>query len=395
MGTSTFATLGLGALAPYLRSTFDLSTFEVGALPALVFLGAFSVSIPSGRLTDRVGAGRALVISQLGVSAGIGLAAIAPNAEVFLVAVTLAGIGYGSVNPATNVLSTSLVPRRHRALFLSVKQTGVTLGGLVGGAVLPGLADAVGWRAALLLPIAMMLASALAGVWVAGREASGWFDVPDSGRAVIDREEEVEVPGGATTGLFGFVMSGVQLSVAGYLTVYLVDTKGFSKPTAGLALGVAFAAACAGRVIWGWISDRYFLSHASTLVIVSAGSLLGLVSLSIGPSHFALWIACALVGFCSFGWNGVYMALITDRAAGRNLGHATGRGLMFLYGGVVLVPPTLGAVKDGFNSWSAAWAVAACFVLAAVTAMAFAPRHRVLVGSVTQEPAESPVGAAV
>ena len=104
MGTSTFATLGLGALAPYLRSTFNLSTFEVGALPALVFLGAFSVSIPSGRLTDRVGAGRALVISQLGVSAGIGLAAIAPNAEVFLVAVFLAGIGYGSVNPATNVL---------------------------------------------------------------------------------------------------------------------------------------------------------------------------------------------------------------------------------------------------------------------------------------------------
>ena len=310
-------------------------------------------------------------------------------------AVALAGIGYGAVNPATNVLSTSLVPRRHRALFLSVKQTGVTLGGLVAGAVLPGLADAVGWRAALLLPIAMMLDER------ARRGLGGGSRGPRLVRraGLGPRRDRSRGGGrgtrGATTGLFGFVMSGVQLSVAGYLTVYLVDTKGFSKPTAGPALGVAFAAACAGRVIWGWISDRYFLSHASTLVIVSAGSLLGLVSLSIGPSHFALWIACALVGFCSFGWNGVYMALITDRAAGRNLGHATGRGLMFLYGGVVLVPPTLGAVKDGFNSWSAAWAVAACFVLAAVTAMAFAPRHRVLVGSVTQEPAESPVGAAV
>jgi MFS family permease len=395
MGTSTFATLGLGALAPYLRSTFHLSTFEVGALPALVFLGAFSVSIQSGHLTDRVGAGRALVISQLGVSAGIGLAALAPSAEVFLVAVTLAGIGYGSVNPATNVLSTSLVPRAHRALFLSVKQTGVTLGGLIGGAVLPGLADAVGWRASLLLPIGMMLASAGAGFWVAGREASGWFDAPPGGRAILDREEEVEVPGAATTGLFGFVMSGVQLSVAGYLTVYLVDTQGFSKPTAGLALGVAFGAACAGRIIWGWVSDHYFVSHASTLVIVSGGSLLGLVALSIGPGPAAIWVACALVGFCSFGWNGVYMALITDRAAGRNLGHATGRGLMFLYGGVVLVPPTLGAVKDAFNSWSAAWAVAACIVFVAVSAMAFGPRSKVIVGSTIPEPAEPPVGAAV
>ena len=30
MGTSTFTTLGLGALAPYLRASLHLSTFEVG-----------------------------------------------------------------------------------------------------------------------------------------------------------------------------------------------------------------------------------------------------------------------------------------------------------------------------------------------------------------------------
>src|SRR5437762_4878196 len=68
MGTSTFTTLGLGALAPYLRSEFHLSTFEVGALPALVFLGAVTASVPAGRLTDRIGAGRALALSLAGVA---------------------------------------------------------------------------------------------------------------------------------------------------------------------------------------------------------------------------------------------------------------------------------------------------------------------------------------
>src|SRR5215467_1187541 len=180
MATSTFATLGFGALAPYVRETFHLSTFEVGAFPALIFLGAFVISIPAGRLTDRMGAGRALVVSQLWVAAGIAVCAVAESRGLFLAGIAFAGIGYGAVNPATNVLSTSLVPRTHRALFLSVKQTGVTLGGLVAGAVLPTLADSVGWRGSLLVPIGVLLVSAAAGVWVARREAAGWFDAPVS-----------------------------------------------------------------------------------------------------------------------------------------------------------------------------------------------------------------------
>jgi gamma-glutamyltranspeptidase len=34
MATSTFTTLSLGALAPYLRASFHLTTFEVGRFPA-------------------------------------------------------------------------------------------------------------------------------------------------------------------------------------------------------------------------------------------------------------------------------------------------------------------------------------------------------------------------
>jgi MFS family permease len=395
MATSTFATLGFGAIAPYLRSAFDLSTFEVGILPALVFLGSFVVSIPAGRLTDRIGAGRALVISQLGVALGVGIATVAPDRLVFLVGIGVAGLGYGAVNPATNVLSTSLVPRNHRALFLSVKQTGVTLGGLLGGAVLPGLADAVGWRACLLLPIGLLLASAGAGVWVARREAAGWFTAAPSASAAMERRVRISVPGGFPTGLFGFVMSGVQLSVAGYLTVYLVDTKDFSRPAAGFALGAAFFAACAGRIGWGYVSDRWSPSHARTLVVVATGSFAALTAIAAGVEHVALWIAVLVVGFCSFGWNGVYMALITDRAAGRGLGHATGRGLMFLYGGVVIVPPTLGAIKDAAGSWTAAWAAASVIVLIALSTMAFGPRTVVEVDGSTESRVDASAGAAV
>ena len=97
----------------------------------------------------------------------------------------------------------------------------------------------------------------------------------------------------------------------------------------------------------------------------------------------------ALVGFCSIGWNGVYMALITDRAGDTKLGHATGRGLMFLYGGVVLLPPLLGVLHDASRSWPAVWAVAGAGVLAATTTLALGPRTVVSVRS-GERPAPGP-----
>ena len=383
MATSTFTTLGLGALGPDLRSSFHLTTFQVGLLPGLVFLGALIASVPAGHLTDRLGAGRTLTVSQLGVASGVVVALAATGRWPFLAGVAIAGLGYGAVNPATNVLSTSLVPRRRRALFLSVKQTGVTLGGLIAGATLPPLAATLGWRSAVGVAVALLLCGAVVGVWVSRREARGWFSAPKPAPEQGDTAPEVtvSVPGGRPTALFGFVMSGVQLSLAGYLTVYLVDTHGFSKTTAGIALSVAFAAACLARITWGWVSDRFFTSHASTLVLICAGSAGALIAIAAGVRGPSLWLVIVLIGACSIGWNGVYMALITDPAGHAGLGRATGRGLTAIYGGVAVLPPLLGVVKDLSHSWSAVWITATAAVVVAGTALAFSPRHRVRVGA--------------
>jgi nitrate/nitrite transporter NarK len=268
-------------------------------------------------------------------------------------------------------------------LFLSVKQTGVTIGGLAAGAILPRLAERFGWRDAVGVAIAVLFAGALAGVWVSRREASGWFELPSAHTPEPESAPAVTVsiPGGGPTALFGFVMSGVQLSLAGYLTVYLVDTRGFSKTTAGLALSVAFAAACLSRIAWGWVSDRFFTSHATTLVLVSTGSAAALMAIAAGVDGPSLWPVIVLIGVCSIGWNGVYMALITDAAGHGGLGRATGRGLTAIYGGVAVLPPLFGVVRDVTHSWAAVWIVATCAVVVAAAALAFSPRRLVPVGA--------------
>ena len=160
---STFTTLGLGAVAPALRSSLHLTTAEVGLIPGLVSLGALAASVPAGNVTDRIGAGRSLTLAQLGVTAGVIIAVLRRVAGSSLRVLWSAGVGYGAVNPATNVLSTALVPRRRRALFLSVKQTGVTLGGLAAGLTLPRMArQSAGGRRSR-LAIAVLLAGVLIG----------------------------------------------------------------------------------------------------------------------------------------------------------------------------------------------------------------------------------------
>ena len=134
-------------------------------------------------------------------------------------------------------------------------------------------------------------------------------------------------------------------------------------------------------------------SHATTLVISSIGSVIGLTALAAGVGGILLWAVIALVGFCSIGWNGVYMALITDRAGDKSLGRATGRGLVFLYFGVVVVPPVLGALHDALNSWTVVWSVATLAVLTAATVMALGPRRLISIPSRDPPALDAPASA--
>lgn len=289
---SSFGTLAFLAIAPFVRLEYDLSAFEVGAIGSTIFLGALAATLPFGRLTDRIGAARMLGVGQLGLIVGLGLAALAPSAIIFFVGVGIAGLGYGAVNPSTNVLVSVAVSPHRRGLLMSVKQTGVPIGGALAGFTLPSIATVIGWRETLLVPLLACTVIGAIGLWLVSLQT-----VESS---VEQQNPETLNPlSSFTAAIYGFIMAGVQITILGYISIYLIDVGNKSVAIAGVGLAIVMAGGAAGRLSWGAISDRFFQKRIPPLQLAAAGSLISLVLLPVANRSVIVWPLLALVGLCS------------------------------------------------------------------------------------------------
>jgi MFS family permease len=356
LAAGTFSIVAIGTLAPELESDLGLSRAEVGFLTSLVFIGAMLSSRRAGTLTDSFGAAPVLGLALLAFAASMAAAAAAPDPAVLMLAVLGAGIAYGGVNPPTNVVVAGRLARR-LGFFLSLKQSGVPLGGLLAGVVLPPVAVAFGWRWALGVAVLVCLASAALTPLL--RNAAVLRSPAGRPRGLTGDRRRLLV-----VGAFGFVMSGTQWTFLTYLSLYLTGTHGFSLAEAGLALALAQGLGAAGRLLWGHLSDAEG-RRVNTLLAMACLALVSLALLASDPGPVAVWPVVAVSGFAIVGWNGAYHALVAERAGPGRVGRASGEALFFVFGGAVAMPPLLGLLADATGSWQSLWVAAAAAVAVA------------------------------
>src|SRR3546814_5640544 len=95
---------------------------------------------------------------------------------------------------------------------------------------------------------------------------------------------------------------------------------------AGFALAVAQAAGIGGRLLWGYVSDRY-IGPVATLAVLSAGIALCALAtplLQYADSSLIILMVLSVFGGCAIGWNGVYLAEVARQAPEGQAGYATG-----------------------------------------------------------------------
>jgi MFS family permease len=371
----SMAALTVPAMAPAMAESLRVSPTLIGLYVAILYVGAIGASLLAGPLVIRFGAIRVSQIGLLVCALGLALLAWVAWLPATVVAALLIGAGYGPITPASSHLLARTTPAHRMSLVFSIKQTGVPVGGVMAGALVPPLLLLAGTEAALLAVAAgnvacAVLAQPLRNTLDDDRERERpvtFTSLAGPLRVVASRRELMQLTA------FSFVFSAVQMCLATFLVTYLHSALGYSLVTAGLVLSAAQAGGVVGRVLWGYLADRWLQPRlmlavlAAMMAVCSAGA----AALHAGvPLTLVVALAVAF-GASATGWNGVFLAEVARLAPAGMASAATGGALAVTFLGVVLGPALFGALSGLFDSYRAGYLALAlptavcCWLLAA------------------------------
>lgn len=366
MAIGTFPQFALGALGPLLVDDLGLSRAGLGSLSTAFFLVAALASSFIGHLGERMGARRLLVLLFAVTTASLVSMAVAPSYAWLVVAVGLAGLGIAATNPSTNALIATHLPSGRRGAVVGIKQSGVQVGSFVAGAVLPGLALAIGWRNAMLL-VGLMSGAGLAGVF-----------------AVVPRDTATPGPGAAADGQssvvrwlvpYAFFMGAGVSATTAYLALYANETLGMSEAAAGALLAVMGAVGVVARILWGRAAERRpTVAGPLAALTIAAVAAVALVWAAAYAGAWLVWPAAVGVGATGAAWNSVGMLAIVRETAGHGTSRASGHVLTGFYAGLLAMPIAFGALVDATGTYSPAWGLTVVS-LAAALGLALAWQH--------------------
>lgn len=372
------ASMALPVAAPVISQALGFPVAQTGSYMAAMFSASIVGTLAAGSLVARHGAIRVSQGGLLLCAAGLALCAW-PSTVTLAAGMVLVGLGYGPITPASSHLLALTTPAHRLSMVFSVKQTGVPLGGMLAGMLVPVMLLAVGWQWAL-------AAVGIACLACAGAAASL--------RAQLDTDRNPAAPLGPGSfaqplklvtaqplllrlAVVSMLFCAIQLSLTTYLVAYLHGRLGYTLVAAGLVLAVAQASGAAGRVLWGHAADAW-LPPQKVLVLlgalIAAGSA-GLALLEPGAPVAAVCLLLGVFGGCAIGWNGVYLAEIARQAPAGLASAATSGSLVFTYVGMVAGPAAFAAILRATGSYRLGFAALALPALACIVLL-LAPVRR-------------------
>jgi sugar phosphate permease len=122
-------------------------------------------------------------------------------------------------------------------------------------------------------------------------------------------------------------------------------------------MSVAQAGGVLGRVVWGYVSDRWLAPSRMLAVLAAFMALSAAATAALQPEVSAALALplLAVFGASAIGWNGVYLAEVARLAPKGMAGVATGGSLAVTFLGVVLGPMLFGSVSALFDSYRAGY----------------------------------------
>jgi sugar phosphate permease len=375
LGAGTFAqatfsavAVGLPALAPALRSQYDLSLNEVGVVLGAVGIGMVLTLLPWGLLADRVGERVVIAAGLVGATAALVATAFAGSFASLVALLALGGALGASVNAASGRAVMGWFSPEERGLALGIRQTAIPIGGASAAAALPWLADAGGVRLAFF---------ALAGACLAGAVVAAILmrDAPPKTEperhAVLAaaplRDRSIWILSGSATVYFVG-----QNAVMGFIVLFLHEHRGLATGVAAGVLAATHVLGAVARIAVGRWSDRLGTRIALLRSIGLALSISLAVATVLLDAPLALLIPALLAaGVLGLSWNGLSFTATAELAGLARTGAALGLQQTVLGVGSVVVPIAFAAVAA--SSWRTAYALSAIGPLVGMLALRAVP----------------------
>jgi predicted MFS family arabinose efflux permease len=252
---------------------------------------------------------------------------------------------------------------------MSVKQMGVTLGGVFTALLLPKLAFIFDWRTSLFIGGAMVVCFSLYFYFMLKSYAS-----PPAPNPNLNHLKNIKIffqnSKLVRLSILSFFFVGAQFSYFMYLVLFLNLDLNYSIAASSFLLALSQASGAIGRVIWGAASDHSG-DKRKVLSLIGILSSLFLVLLSLSPFFSMPYLLMAaitiILGFTISGWNGIFQAAIIEYGGEKTAAVSSGVSLTFTYLGIFFFPLFFGWTKDLFSSFSISWVILSiCLILSTI-----------------------------
>lgn len=337
----------------YIWGVFQPKVVELGwqqtdaALTYSLLLGILTLgSMVGGKIQDKLSPTPVLIIGGVILAAGFFFAGFASSESPWLLWLTYGlagGFGMGMTYTTTIAVCQKWFPDK-RGFITGIIVSALGFGGLVFTPVANALMESVGvmstfqWFALIFLAVTVICGLIIKNP-PQGYKPAGWTPpAPKEGAAL----KQDFTPGQAlrTPQYYMVTLAMLLACTAGLMVIpfakILGTDGGLAPEIAAIGVMVISGFNSAGRLFWGWVSDR--LGRKATLILLM---IVAAVAIPVAALVKGVWVLVLIgvVGFSYGGFLGVFPALTADYFGIRNMG---------VNYGMVLLGFGIGAVASSY-----------------------------------------------
>ena len=347
----TFVSTGLpdsllGSAWPELSTALDFPVSGASLLSLIIALCTAFSALQTARLTRRFGTGKIAVFSAALAAVGMFGFSVSRSYWQFCLWSVPYGLAGGCIDASASNYVATWYPSRYMNWMHCLWSVGCAVGPYLMGFAIRALG---GWDHGFLamafvsLAIALLLAAGLP-LWNRdGRSDRGAASVQPAGKTLSLREA-IRLPGMPSLLLCSvFYCSTEQISLL-WISTYLASWRGLTTETAAQFASVLFAGITIGRLVSGFLANRY-----DDRVLIRSGIAVSAVGMVLLPIPGGIPLICVSIFLLGMGLGPVNPCLLHSAPAhfGRSRSAAAiGFSMAFSYLGSCTFPPLFGLITQ-------------------------------------------------